>query len=185
MNRPNSEQIEALLPQTQCKKCGYNGCKPYAQAISKQQADINQCPPGGQQGIIALAALLGVTPKPLNPLFGRENPREVAVIIEQDCIGCTRCLPPCPVDAIIGASQQMHTVISSACTGCELCLAACPVDCISMQPIKNNIPLLTWHKDKADLAKKAYQNKVNRLASLQSQKMQRMQKQKQDLKKLK
>ncbi len=185
MNNAIADQIEALLPQTQCQKCGYQGCKPYAQAISRQQADINQCPPGGQQGIRALSELLDVPEKPLNPQFGTEQLRAVAVIIEQDCIGCTKCLPPCPVDAIIGASKQMHTVISSACTGCELCVDPCPVDCIIMQPITNDATLSEWNKEKADLAKLRYQQKTNRLAQLKTAKLQRLQKQKQMLQKLK
>ena len=127
------EQIDALLPQTQCGKCGFPGCQPYAQAISLNQADINQCPPGGSQGISKLAKLLGREAKPLNPQFGVEQPRMVAVINETDCIGCTKCIPVCPVDAIIGAAKLMHTVIAQQCTGCELCIAPCPVDCITLE----------------------------------------------------
>jgi electron transport complex protein RnfB len=179
------EEIEALLPQTQCQKCGYQGCKPYAQAISQHKADINQCPPGGEQGILALSQLLEVEVKPLNEQCGIEKPRAVAVIIEQDCIGCTKCLPPCPVDAIIGASKQMHTVISADCTGCELCIAPCPVDCIIMQPIENNKMLADWTKEKADLAKTRYLNKTTRMERLKTEKIERIKKQKLALKKLK
>ncbi|KAF3981603.1 MAG: RnfABCDGE type electron transport complex subunit B [Methylococcales symbiont of Hymedesmia sp. n. MRB-2018] len=185
MNSVSVEQIEALLPQTQCQKCGYKGCKPYAQAISQQQADINQCPPGGQQGILNLAKLLAVAATPLNTQFGIEKPRQVAVIIEQDCIGCTQCLPPCPVDAIIGASKQMHTVLTSACTGCELCVSPCPVDCIVMQAIENNDKPAEWNKEKADLAKNSYAKKIIRMERLKTEKMQRIKKQKLALKKIK
>jgi electron transport complex protein RnfB len=126
--------IDALLPQTQCTRCGYDGCRPYADAIAAGEAPINQCPPGGAATIAALAALLGRALLPLNPVNGAEGPALLAVIDEEACIGCTKCLPPCPVDAIIGARRQMHTVLASACTGCELCVAPCPVDCISMVP---------------------------------------------------
>ncbi len=131
-----ADRIDALLPQTQCGKCGYSGCRPYADAIVRGEADINQCPPGGQAGVDALAVLLGRPGKPLDRSRGEEKPTpEVAVIIEAECIGCTRCIQACPVDAIVGAAKQMHTVIESECTGCELCLAPCPVDCIEMIPI--------------------------------------------------
>lgn len=185
MNKSIVEKIDAILPQTQCKKCGFNGCKPYAQAISDGNADINQCPPGGISGIKKLAALLGVQEKKLNESFGKEQPRKVAFIVEEDCIGCTKCLPPCPVDAIIGASKQMHTVISSACTGCELCVAPCPVDCIIMQPIVGDNDLLEWNQDKAEAAKNRYINKIKRLARLKTEKMERLKKQKLALAKLK
>lgn len=129
---PVVDQIDALLPQTQCGQCGYPGCRPYAEAIAQEQADINQCPPGGEAGIRALADLLGREAKPLNPENGEEQPRRVAVIDEAACIGCTLCIQACPVDAIVGASKQMHTVIEQECTGCDLCLPPCPVDCIEM-----------------------------------------------------
>jgi electron transport complex protein RnfB len=128
------DQINALLPQTQCGQCSFQGCRPYAEAIASGAADINQCPPGGDEGILDLAALLGVAPKPLNTKFGVHKPPSVALIIEEDCIGCTKCIAACPVDAILGASKFMHTVIAAECTGCELCIAPCPVDCIIMQP---------------------------------------------------
>ena len=130
------DRIDELLPQTQCTKCGYSGCKPYAQAISENNADINQCPPSGAEGIKKLAELLNTEVKPLNEAFGIEQPRKVAFIIEEDCIGCTKCLPPCPVDAILGANKQMHTILADQCTGCELCIAPCPVDCIVMNDIE-------------------------------------------------
>jgi Na+-translocating ferredoxin:NAD+ oxidoreductase subunit B len=131
---PTADDIDALLPQTQCTRCGYPGCRPYAEAIAAGDAQINQCPPGGAATIAALAQLLGRTALPLNPVNGAEGPLLVAQIDEDACIGCAKCLPPCPVDAIIGAHQQMHTVVLSLCTGCELCVAPCPVDCIAMVP---------------------------------------------------
>ena len=129
------QRIDALLPQTQCTKCGYDGCRPYAQAIAEGAADINQCPPGGDEGVVKLAALLGRAPKPLNPVNGAYRPPQVAVIDEEICIGCTKCIQACPVDAIVGASKYMHTVIASWCTGCELCIPPCPVDCIALEPV--------------------------------------------------
>jgi Na+-translocating ferredoxin:NAD+ oxidoreductase subunit B len=132
--RASADAIDALLPQTQCTRCGYNGCKPYAQAIANGEAEINQCPPGGAVTIDSLANLLGRTPLPLNPANGAEGPTLVAQIDEERCIGCAKCLPPCPVDAIIGMRRQMHTVVAALCTGCELCVAPCPVDCIVMVP---------------------------------------------------
>jgi electron transport complex protein RnfB len=130
----SADDIDALLPQTQCTRCGYTGCKPYAEAIASNSAEINQCPPGGGSTIAALATLLHRDALPLNPTNGVEGPTLVAQIDESVCIGCTKCLPPCPVDAILGARKQMHTVISELCTGCELCIAPCPVDCIKMVP---------------------------------------------------
>jgi len=127
------DRIDRLLPQTQCGKCSFKGCRPYAEAIATGQAEINQCPPGGEAGIRALARLLGRECLPLNPENGVEKPAAVAVIDEQACIGCTLCIQACPVDAILGAMKQMHTVIADECTGCELCIPPCPVDCIVMQ----------------------------------------------------
>lgn len=128
------DAIDALLPQTQCTRCGYQGCLPYAQAIAAGEAEINQCPPGGEATIEALSKLTGLPQLPLNPLNGVEKPREIAYILEEHCIGCTKCLPACPVDAILGANKRMHTVIAIECNGCELCIAPCPVDCIIMVP---------------------------------------------------
>jgi len=128
-----ADRIDALLPQTQCQRCGYPACRPYAEAIARGEADINQCPPGGDEGIVALAALTGVAIKPMNPANGTPIIETfVALIDESLCIGCTKCIQVCPTDAILGASQQMHTVIAAECSGCELCLPACPVDCIAM-----------------------------------------------------
>jgi electron transport complex protein RnfB len=136
---PLIARIDAILPQTQCGQCGFPGCKPYATAIAEGRADINQCPPGGDAGVRALAdllgPLLGVEYKPLNAENGVEKPKAVAFIDEKTCIGCTLCIQACPVDAILGAAKHMHTIISSECTGCELCVAPCPVDCITMEPI--------------------------------------------------
>ena len=129
------DQINAILPQTQCRQCGFQGCRPYAEAIASGTADINQCPPGGDEGIIELAHLLGLDPKPLNAQHGQHKPKSIAFIIEQDCIGCVKCIAACPVDAILGAAKFMHTVIALECTGCELCVAPCPVDCIIMKPL--------------------------------------------------
>ncbi len=126
--------VDALLPQTQCTRCGYPGCLPYARAVVSGEADINQCPPGGAETIGRLSVLTGKEPKPLNPVNGAEAPPTVAFIDEERCIGCAKCLPPCPVDAIVGAARRMHTVLAETCTGCELCVAPCPVDCISMIP---------------------------------------------------
>jgi len=129
-----ADDIDALLPQTQCTRCGYSGCRPYAEAIAAGTAAINQCPPGGAATISALAGLLGRAALPLNRVHGAEGAPLVAQIDEQACIGCARCLPPCPVDAILGAPKLMHTVVLELCTGCELCVAPCPVDCIAMVP---------------------------------------------------
>lgn len=131
-SNPLAEQINRLLPQTQCGQCDYAGCKPYAEAIAKGEADINQCPPGGDAGIRALAVLLGVDPKPLNTQHGEHKPDSVVIIREAECIGCTKCIQACPVDAIIGASKMMHTVLADSCTGCNLCIPPCPVDCIDI-----------------------------------------------------
>ncbi|GAA0704463.1 RnfABCDGE type electron transport complex subunit B [Dokdonella soli] len=128
------ERIDALLPQTQCTRCGYPTCRAYAEAIAGDRADINQCPPGGAAGIDALAGLLGRVAKPLNPANGREEAPTVALIDEDICIGCTKCIQACPVDAIVGAAKRMHTIIAAECTGCGLCLPPCPVDCIALVP---------------------------------------------------
>lgn len=140
---PIVEQINAILPQTQCGQCGHPGCRPYAEAIAEGEA-INKCPPGGEAGIQALADLLDVEPLPLDADHGEEAPvKAVAFIHEADCIGCTKCIQACPVDAILGAAKQMHTIIASECTGCDLCVEPCPVDCIEMIP--EEASLSRWH----------------------------------------
>jgi len=147
--RPNTDPvvdaIDNRLPQTQCAQCGYPGCRPYAEAIARGEADINQCPPGGEATIAELADLLDRDPKPLNPDYGQapDQPR-VAWIDESLCIGCTKCLDACPVDAILGAHQQMHTVIEQECTGCELCIEPCPVDCIHMRAVTTDTRNWQW-----------------------------------------
>jgi electron transport complex protein RnfB len=127
-----TERLNDALPQTQCTRCGYPECRSYAEAIAAGDAEINQCPPGGHEGIVRLAALTGRAVVPLNPANGSEGPRRLAVIDETWCIGCTLCLDACPVDCIVGGPKQMHTVIDASCTGCELCVPACPVDCIAL-----------------------------------------------------
>ena len=148
---PLAIRIDALLPQTQCTQCGYAGCMPYAEAIAAGTAEINRCPPGGDAGIVALALLLCRPPLPLDITRGYHYPHRVAVIDEAVCIGCTKCLKPCPTDAIVGASAVMHTVVASLCTGCELCIPPCPVDCIRME----ESPLQPGMMDK-DVARERY-----------------------------
>jgi Na+-translocating ferredoxin:NAD+ oxidoreductase subunit B len=167
------ERIDDILPQTQCQQCGYQGCNPYAAALAQGQAQINQCPPGGEAGIQALANLLNLPYIPLNTSHGLIKPKAVAIIDEQHCIGCTLCIKACPVDAILGASKQMHTVISQECTGCELCIAPCPVDCITMQPVSNKTQSDALdNKTAADLARKRHQNRQMRLALEKQQRAQ-------------
>jgi Na+-translocating ferredoxin:NAD+ oxidoreductase subunit B len=127
-----TERLDRLLPQTQCGQCGFDGCRPYAEAMAQGEAQVDRCPPGGDDGARLLAKVLGVAPLPYDRSRGGHKPPEVAVIIEADCIGCTKCIQACPVDAIIGSAKQMHVVIEPLCTGCELCVPACPVDCIRM-----------------------------------------------------
>ncbi|HEB96165.1 MAG TPA: electron transport complex subunit RsxB [Sedimenticola thiotaurini] len=141
---PIADKIDALLPQSQCGQCGYPGCRPYAEAIAEGQAEINLCAPGGESTMLALADLLGRDPVPLDGEAAEEKPPSVAVIDEQLCIGCTLCIQACPVDAIVGAAKQMHTVIASECTGCELCVPPCPVECIHMQPIEVKPETWKW-----------------------------------------
>ncbi|VWB52937.1 ferredoxin [Burkholderia aenigmatica] len=149
-----ADRIEDLLPQTQCTKCGYNGCRPYAEAIAAGDANYNQCPPGGAEGIARLSNLLGKPVIPLNPVNGSEHPRAVAFIDESLCIGCTLCMQACPVDAIIGAPKQMHTIIESLCTGCDLCVPPCPVDCIAMLPVTGDrTGWDAWSQEQADAAR--------------------------------
>ena len=136
---PLVDQIDAILPQTQCGQCDFPGCRPYAEAIASGEAEINQCPPGGQDGVDALAALLDVETLTLNEEHGETKPKRVAVVDEQVCIGCTLCIQACPVDAFVGSSKVMTQVIASECTGCDLCLPVCPVDCIDMVEVKPTI----------------------------------------------
>ncbi|MCC5855418.1 MAG: electron transport complex subunit RsxB [Idiomarina sp.] len=143
---PIVEQIDEILPQTQCGQCGYPGCRPYAQAIADGD-DLNKCPPGGQATIQKLADLLGREAKPLDEAHGVEDIKKVAVIREDECIGCTKCIQACPVDAIIGATRQMHTVIADECTGCDLCVEPCPVDCIDMVAVTPKPDRWRWDLD--------------------------------------
>jgi len=146
---PLVEKINSILPQTQCGQCSFPGCRPYATAIANGEVDINQCPPGGETTIIALADLLGKEIKPLNPENGIEQVKRIAVIDELNCIGCTLCIQACPVDAILGAAKLMHTVITAECTGCDLCLPPCPVDCIDMVAIETTIDNWAWEYPQA------------------------------------
>ncbi len=166
-----ADAIDAVLPQTQCTKCGYPGCRPYAEAIARGTAGINQCPPGGAAGIARLAALLHRPAVPLNPAFGVERPLHVAQIDESRCIGCTLCIQACPVDAIVGAAKRMHTVVAPLCTGCDLCVAPCPVDCIALVPFD---PPRAWQQADADAARARYRAREQRLARLNSEKDERL-----------
>lgn len=153
---PVVDQIDSVLPQTQCGQCGYPGCRPYAEAIAAGD-EINKCPPGGEAGIRALADLLGREVVALDAEHGEEAPATVAVIREDECIGCTKCIQACPVDAILGAAKQMHTVITAECTGCDLCIPPCPVDCIDVVSTQNeSIGNWTWpdpnHKKSMEVA---------------------------------
>lgn len=153
------DRIDDLLPQTQCTRCGYAGCRPYAEAIVAGNADINRCPPGGEATIAALAALTGREARPLDPHCGAHGPLLAAAIDETRCIGCTLCIAACPVDAIIGAPKRMHAVLPSLCTGCELCVPPCPVDCIVIAPVKR-----IWSARDADAARERYRARAARLA---------------------
>jgi Na+-translocating ferredoxin:NAD+ oxidoreductase subunit B len=163
----DAASIDALLPQTQCTRCGFPSCRDYAAAIAGNEADINQCPPGGTETILALAALTRRAVAPLNRDNGIEAAPTVAFIDEERCIGCTKCLPPCPVDAIAGARQRMHTVIAELCTGCELCVAPCPVDCIVMIPLLSSpLPALALPPAAASRARfDAHNDRVARQAA--------------------
>jgi Na+-translocating ferredoxin:NAD+ oxidoreductase subunit B len=156
------EQINQLLPQTQCTKCGFSGCKPYAQAIAQGSADINRCPPGGDAGVVKLAQLLDKPILPIDTECGEPGPLRVAVIDEQHCIGCTLCIQACPVDAIVGANKYMHTVLADWCTGCDLCLPPCPVDCIEMVEV---IDQPEWTVERANLARQRHNNRQQRLST--------------------
>ena len=150
-------RIHAALPQTQCTRCGYPNCMAYAEAVAQGEAEINQCPPGGAEGVARLAVIMGKPPLDLNPANGLEGPRCVAVIDEAWCIGCTLCLPVCPTDAILGTNKLMHTVVEPDCTGCELCIAACPVDCISLENVTGEFTgWAAWSQPQADRALQRY-----------------------------
>ena len=168
----NEQQINAIdewLPQTQCTQCSYPRCRDYAIAIVSGEADINQCPPGGDITIHGLAALLGKIGKPLNPEFGEHKARTVAVIDEDRCIGCVMCITPCPTDAIVGTAKHIHTVIEQDCTGCELCIAPCPVDCITMEPAttQDSHPSWRWPEyslEGVQIARTQTEQKLQRVA---------------------
>jgi electron transport complex protein RnfB len=162
-----AESIDALLPQTQCRRCGFEGCRPYAEALARGATELNRCPPGGEWVIERLASLLDLPPQPLDPACGTEAPPLVAWIDEAECIGCARCLEPCPTDAIVGARKRMHTVIASDCTGCELCLPTCPVDCIRMVPAPGQAPEPLAGPaidERAPRFRSLYENRLRRLA---------------------
>ncbi|HUR89999.1 MAG TPA: electron transport complex subunit RsxB [Ramlibacter sp.] len=162
---PQAARIHAALPQTQCTRCGYPDCEHYAEAIASGDAPINQCPPGGAEGVVRLASITGLAPLPLNTANGTEGPRTMAVIDENWCIGCTLCIEVCPTDAILGTHKRMHTVIEPYCTGCELCIPVCPVDCISLE---NETGALTgwdaWSLPQAGVALERYEFRKARLA---------------------
>jgi Na+-translocating ferredoxin:NAD+ oxidoreductase subunit B len=175
VNHPvNTDLVQALnqvLPQTQCTRCGYPSCLDYAQAVAAGQAPINQCPPGGLEGVKRLAAITGQPVLPLNPHHGVEGPRQLAVIDETWCIGCTLCINACPVDAIFGAAKHMHSVLNAQCTGCELCVPVCPVDCIDLISVTNErTGWQAWSAPQADEARQRFerrQERVQRVAAAQ------------------
>ena len=156
-------RLHAALPQTQCQRCGYPDCASYAQAMAHEGVPINQCPPGGEEGVARLAALTGQPAIPINPAFGREQERTVAFIDEDWCIGCTLCIKACPADAIVGTNKQMHAIIEADCTGCELCIPACPVDCIEIEIATPGFTgWAAWTQSQADEALKRYENMSTR-----------------------
>jgi len=167
-----AERIDALLPQTQCTKCGYPACRPYAEAIARGEAEINQCPPGGDAAIRGLAELLGRKVLPLNPRHGIEQPRRFALIDEARCIGCTLCIQACPVDAIVGAAKLMHTVVTELCSGCDLCVLPCPVDCIEMVPATGADAI--WDPSRADAARERFEQRSARLEREQRERAERL-----------
>lgn len=159
-----ADRIEDLLPQTQCTKCGYSSCRDYAAAIAAGDAGIDRCPPGGAEGVARLASLLNVPELPLNPNHGEESPRRIAIIDEACCIGCTLCVEACPVDAIVGASKQLHSVLAEHCTGCGLCVAPCPLDCVSMADTGETATgWAAWTQQQADAARRRHAFRLFRL----------------------
>ncbi len=172
---PLAEQLNQALPQTQCTKCGFKGCRPYAQAMADGQALHNQCPPGGAEGVARLAQILNVAILPVNPNNGLERVRSVAVIDPALCIGCTLCIQACPTDAIVGAAKQLHAVVPDHCTGCDLCVAACPVDCIAMVPVSGDkTGWAAWSPEQADHARARYERREQRLAAIAQAHTERM-----------
>lgn len=161
-----ADRIDAVLPQTQCTKCGFAGCRPYAEAIATGHAGINQCPPGGRAGITRLSELTGQAALPLNPANGVEGPLRVAVIDEALCIGCTLCIQACPVDAIVGAARRMHTVLPALCTGCDLCVPPCPMDCIAMVEMD---PPRFWGDAETSAARARFEGRKRRLVRMQDE----------------
>ena len=159
-----AERIDGLLPQTQCGRCGFGACRPYAEAIAAGEADIDRCPPGGPATIERLAKLLARDPKPLDASCGEHTPLHVASVVEADCIGCTLCITACPVDAIIGAQKRMHAVLPTLCSGCKLCIPACPVDCIRMERANRE-----WTPADADSARERYARRIARIAKAKTE----------------
>ena len=168
--------LNDALPQTQCTRCGFPDCASYAMAMARGKAAINQCPPGGQAGIERLAALTGQTALPLNPEHGAEGPRQMAIIDEAWCIGCTLCIKACPTDAILGANKLMHTVIEPWCTGCELCIPVCPVDCIQLENVTGDkTGWAAWSAEQAGTARQRFEARKQRLAREEQAHQQQMQ----------
>jgi electron transport complex protein RnfB len=172
---PLADLLHDALPQTQCTRCSYPDCRAYAEAIARGEADINQCPPGGQEGIVRLARIAGRPVLPLSAAYGVEAPRHQAVIDEAWCIGCTLCLKACPVDCIVGGPKTMHTVIDHLCTGCDLCLPVCPVDCIDMVDVSGDkTGWSAWSKAQADTARQRFEFHQFRLARDKAEHEQRL-----------
>ena len=174
------QAVWALLPQTQCTRCGFPDCEAYARAIAQDEAPINQCPPGGHLGIERLSALTGRPVVPLNPAHGQESPRSVAWVDETWCIGCTLCIKACPVDCILGAPKVMHVVMEDLCTGCELCIPACPVDCIHLEPVGAATGWQAWSPQLATQAQTRYAQRQQRQARLRQENDQRLARKAQD-----